>query len=307
MGDTPILDAAAAAAATPTWGPAASTPHLGMPRALLPSPGSPMASQFGFGSNEQADQSMESHEAEIIGGATVAMHKLSIQHGSLKTYLNKELDSLSAKKEFFDYLKRSFPEKDDQHYEHGMLEQILENDRAGSLPQCVHISALSFLPACSLKPPPGCDITDQLVGEIFQDGFITASEPLLVTQPAELALLSDEVETQAFYLGHAKGQARAVTILSILYYFMKNEYDLKAVHPKLYESILAIYVHSMKVNSKEEEALLNMKLSCRGSIRRANNIVEVVFMLVNLNRYGMNDSNGFVRRWRVSRVWSVNR
>ncbi|CAK0808477.1 unnamed protein product [Prorocentrum cordatum] len=79
---------------------------------------------------------------------------------------------------------------------------------------------------------------------------------------------------------------------------MKNEYDLKVVHLKLYESILAIYVHSMKVNSKEEEALLNMKLSCRGSIRRANNIVEVVFMLQNLsNRYGMSDSAGFVRRW----------
>ncbi|CAK0905435.1 unnamed protein product [Prorocentrum cordatum] len=79
---------------------------------------------------------------------------------------------------------------------------------------------------------------------------------------------------------------------------MKNEYDLKVVHLKLYESILATYVHSMKVNSKEEEALLNMKLSCRGSIRRANNIVEVVFMLQNLsNRYGMSDSAGFVRRW----------
>ncbi|CAK0907391.1 unnamed protein product, partial [Prorocentrum cordatum] len=236
--------------------------------------------------------------ANIIGETIRAMHTLSIQHGSLKTYLNKELDSFTAKKEFLEYLKRVFPEKDDVHYEHGVLDPILEMDRAGSLPQCVHVSALSFLPACSLKPPPGCDVTDQLVGEIFQDGFVTASDPLLVTQPAELASLSEDDDARGFYLGYAKGQARAVAILSILLYFMKNEYDLKVVHLKLYESILAIYVHSMKVNSKEEEALLNMKLSCRGSIRRANNIVEVVFMLQNLsNRYGMSDSAGFVRRW----------
>ena len=80
---------------------------------------------------------------------------------------------------------------------------------------------------------------------------------------------------------------------------MKNEYDIKAVHPTLDESILTIYVHSMKVNSKEDDALLNMKLSFSGSIRRANNIVEVVFMLQNLaSRYGMTDSAGFLRRWR---------
>ena len=55
----------------------------------------------------------------------------------------------------------------------------------------------------------------------------------------------------------------------------------------------------MRAEIEEEEALLNMKLSCRGSIRRANNIVEVVFMLQNLaTRYGMGDSAGFVCRWR---------
>ena len=276
---------------------------LGQPSLLFRALASPSTcasmEPFGFGDAQDADQSMESHEADFIGPTIQAMHMLSIQHGSLKTYLNKELDSITAKNEFHDYLKQAFPEKDDVHYEHGMLDQILEMERAGALPQCVHVSALSFLPACSLKPPPGCDVTDQLVGEILQDGFITASEPLLVTQPAELAYLREGEDARAFYLGYAKGQARAVTILCILLYCMKNEYDIKAVHPKLYESILAIYVHSMKVTSKEEEALLNMKLSCRGSIRRACNIVEVVFMLQNLaNRYGMSDSAGFVRRWR---------
>ena len=49
--------------------------------------------------------------------------------------------------------------------------------------------------------------------------------------------------------------------------------------------------------SKVDEALQNMKLSCRGSLRKATNTIQCVFMVRSLMTFGLTDTMTFVRQW----------
>ena len=56
-------------------------------------------------------------------------------------------------------------------------------------------------------------------------------------------------------------------------------------------------VHHIALGSKPDEALQNMKLSARGSIRKKTNIIQVVVMVKKLYQHGLHDFSVFVRRW----------
>ncbi len=47
------------------------------------------------------------------------------------------------------------------------------------------------------------------------------------------------------------------------------------------------------------EALANMKLSARASIRKAANIIQVTIIVKNLYQHGVNDFTSFTRRWNL--------
>ena len=49
--------------------------------------------------------------------------------------------------------------------------------------------------------------------------------------------------------------------------------------------------------SRVDEALQNMKLSCRGSLRKATNTIQCVFMVRSLMTFGLTDTMTFVRQW----------
>ena len=72
---------------------------------------------------------------------------------------------------------------------------------------------------------------------------------------------------------------------------------LKSAHPVLHESMRAVSVHHVSLESKVAEALQNMKLSARGSIRKKTNIIQVVVSVKNLYQHGLSDFGLFVRRW----------
>ena len=150
-----------------------------------------------------------------------------------------------------------------------------------------------------MKAAPGKDVTRQLSENYLKDGFVTAGEPLLVTQPEELQHPHDTcmLATHAPHsVGYIKGQARSLTVLALLYYCYSKNVDLKEVHPVLWQSLCKIYVLRITYSTKADEALANMKLSVRGSARRANNLVVTVMMLHNLSKQGFGDLQSFTRR-----------
>ena len=142
-----------------------------------------------------------------------------------------------------------------------------------------------------LEAPPGKNVSEKLIDEMSVDGFMSAGEPLLVNQPAEL-LDNSVTMLPDFSLGYIKGQARMNTLFDDLYDLYKagvKKEDLEATHYTFWNACRAIYALPLDKGSKLEDALVNMKVSCQGSIRRANNVIQTVVIIRELSKHGMPD------------------
>jgi len=81
------------------------------------------------------------------------------------------------------HLWEAFPERDDLFYQRApQIAAVKEKDLGAVLPVVMHIAGLGFHGDCSLKPPPGTILSQQLAEQILTDGFCTSGEPLLVCQ-----------------------------------------------------------------------------------------------------------------------------
>ena len=89
--------------------------------------------------------------------------------------------------------------------------------------------------------------------------------------------------------------ARISSVISLLYWCWEQNINLREQHPKLYDSVRAVYVHHLIKQSKVEEALSTMKLNARGNIRRATNVIQIAVIVKNLGSHGFSDFAGFVR------------
>ena len=186
-----------------------------------------------------------------------------------------------------------------------MIPSVDPEMRAGSTPLCFHLIAFGFSKECTTKPAPFHETAIELMEEIVKDGFVTASDPLIVHQPVELLqprydddlrLLSEEIRwtpsaptepvLNTMSLGYVKGMARVCTVLSLIHHSWKRGYDLEARHPKLFTSLLRVWAIHTACSSKRELALTNMKLSTRGSIRKPPNVVTILYMCMNLAEAG---------------------
>ena len=273
---------------------------------------------------------MEGGDAAAIGesGQDVKQQLLCSCEASLKRYggacqyLQHMLSNQTAGEGFLKYLANTFKEADDVLYSHDAnLPVVSENEMASTLPLCVHIAALGFTEAASLKPPAGPDLGLKLVQQILAEGFQSASQPLIVIQQ-ELdvcpvyALQAPWVEgsvnaagyLKPFNLAYVKGHARSTSLLLLLHRSMVHGVDLQAALPDVHSSILKIYVHCYTRSSRLDEALQNCKLSARGSLRRPNNTIQMVMMIKKLNTVGgLADAATFIRRWNsmTSRCFQV--
>ena len=137
---------------------------------------------------------------------------------------------------------------------------------------------------------------------------MSSNEPLLITLPPQtqgLDLIAPWGSThgtgptlQPGSIGYVKGQARSSTLLALLYWTLTEKIDLATVHPILYQSVLEISAHCLNLSSRVQEAMSNMKWSVRGSIRKANNIIQIVLMIQNLGKSGASSDPGlFIRTW----------
>ncbi len=194
--------------------------------------------------------------------------------------------SLQLRDAFTNAMDDMFPELQDTlyHHESKMPPIITDDDMAVSQPVAVHITSLGYDLAASTKDPPGTQLFTELVDLYLTDGFKTSNEPLLVTQPGELAHLGLQLpQAQGTLatasLGYIKGLARTSSVLAFVHWCWVHGHDLANINPILHKSLLTIYVHYMPMDSKVDEALKNMKVSCAGSIRRPPNVIGIVSMI----------------------------
>ncbi|CAK9018185.1 Uncharacterized protein SCF082_LOCUS13970 [Durusdinium trenchii] len=222
-------------------------------------------------------------------------------------YLIANLSSHDAVENFSEWLRVTFPEADDCLYSDKPLSKVSGQnpDFACQIPLCLHVSMLGFTSACTLKPPPGSEHCNNLIQEFLKDGFLTASDPLLVMEhdpdcaPFDVPMHPSQ-KARAFSLAYLKGYARSCTLLFVLHRIKSLGLDLaedESLKP-LMGSVVKIWAHCVHHPSRMDEALQNMKLSARGSLRHANNLIQCCFIIRNLRgKCGLSDSSVFVKRW----------
>ena len=141
------------------------------------------------------------------------------------------------------------------------------------------------------------------------EGCVTAGDEMRITQPASLGQFcapETQLKTpwtstdlddplQPLSLGYIKGMLRSCPIHSVLSWCKDHGHDIRTCHPQLYASLLRIYVVFTPKNSKREEATENFIISCRGSIRRAPDLLAILYMILNLRDSGDRDYIGFVK------------
>ena len=116
---------------------------------------------------------------------------------------------------------------------------------------------------------------------------------------------SEESALKPFSLGYLKGRARLTSLFALLLSVFEEEVsldDLKSFCPKLFDSVSVIWVQHMRQNSKEDEVLCNLKLSTRGSLRKAANLIQIAFMVRRLLASGGTDYTTFLRKYNQQSV-----
>ena len=248
------------------------------------------------------------------------MFELLSKYASPAVYLQEAMPSLKEMQKFAQWLWKTFPERDDTLYQHtSPIPAVTEEQMAQSPPVPLHLAALGFQEGVSLKPAPGREHTLELIAMFLKDGFITASDVLLISQPAVLATANSELQVPwgkdssdavlgAFSVGYIKGRARVTSLFALLFAMYEADGDdtmgdtLQSQCFKFWDSCRVVWAQHFKQATKEDEALQNMKLSLRGSLRKAANIVQVATMIRKLLAEGHTDFNSFLRRWNQQTV-----
>jgi hypothetical protein len=232
------------------------------------------------------------------------MKYLAEQYHSPGKYLESVLGDPGSVNKFAEHLWTYYPEQDDTTYHHHKrLEPTAEKEWSHTLPTCLHLNSFGFEKGCSLKPFPGTETWLILTDQYLADGFQTNSEPLLVVQSVQVSSSSwkiwwsDPDPMPSFSLGYVKGMARMSSLFALLHYCWVEGLDVKQNHPVLYESLLRIWAHHVEHQNKLDEAIHTMKLSAKGSIRKAVNVIQAAVMIQNLFMHGLTDFGMFVRKW----------
>ena len=84
---------------------------------------------------------------------------------------------------------------------------------------------------------------------------------------------------------------------SLLYWIYNSEINLKKEHDKLYDSVTDIKAYRMHADTPLDEVMQNMQVGARGSIRTANSIIDMVYMVRGLSASANVDVNKFIKEW----------
>ena len=213
---------------------------------------------------------------------------------------------------FMEWLWQEFPETDDAVFSYqSVLPSIAEDEVASTLPLVVHVSTLGFTAQCTLKPPLGMDLALRLVQQFLVEGFKTGDQPLYVLQHSEVCLFPEQGPwmlagqgpeaargLKPFNLSFLKGFSRATSLLMLLHRVKESGINLSEQLPDFHQSIRKIHVQVLRQASRMAEALSNMQISSRHSLRSAPNTVTSVFTIRNLMKVGgLQDVGTFIKKW----------
>lgn len=233
-------------------------------------------------------------------------------HGGPYQFLHHQMPDIEKRNGFVHWLFDMFKLQDDVPYHKSSIIPACDPEVIGQQPpRCFHIAAFGFDSECTSKSAPFEDVCTDIMEEILKDGFVTSGDPLIVQQPVEY--MNGELKLDVLWkpdeqgvsvlhtqsLGYIKGMARVSTILALLYTCWDKNYDIEARHPKMYTSVLRVWALHAPASSKREIALANMKLSARGSIRRAPNVITILFMVQKLKTSGDSDFASFLKIWNM--------
>ena len=216
-----------------------------------PAPGSPgVASDCASWANPPSDDPASATGA--FGARVItAMKRIITVYKSPNRFLQQKLSTISEQNEFQTWLWTTFPEDETLSYEHGKeLSSVTEEDMATQPPLLLHPCVLNYSTKASLKLPCNRETFMDLVEHFINDGFVTASEPLRITQ------LDDDVEGLTTHwtdadsgkyqmlkpcsIGFTKGMSRTTTLFTMLLWAKEEGIDLAVQHPRL--CILRFYL-----------------------------------------------------------------
>ena len=202
----------------------------------------------------------------------------------------------------------TFPESEEVLYHHkASLPSCTEDEISSTPPLVIHVAALGMDKTCSLKPPPGKAQCSSQCEQYLTEGFLSNTQfagPLLVLPrvvPEDKSLpdlwRDGGDDLVPFSLGYLKGMNRTSSLFLMLHRIFICKIDLAKDLPSLHRSILTIHCLYVKTGTRVDEALANMKMSCRGSLVKATNTLQAVMMIKNLSSMGLTNHMHFVRRW----------
>ena len=103
-----------------------------------------------------------------------------------------------------------------------------------------------------------------------------------------------------------QGNARIVTLHFLLSLIVDDEIDLQTLLPKVWESMRSIVCRNVGFANKEEQVFDNFKLSGRGAIRRAPNVISWMHFLLNQKQVSETDIGGIIQRWNKKSARSMH-
>lgn len=141
----------------------------------------------------------------------------------------------------------------------------------------------------------------KLVDEFLTNGFLTASEPLIVYQSDTYpGKVENQQGAPIFFSHYVKGAARASTVLMLAHLLCKLKLDVASLSPRLFQSLLVIHCTETTCPTDATSiALENAALSARGDIRRQHDVITWLSKLLILKSKGKTPSE-VLKRWNES-------
>ena len=223
-------------------------------------------------------------------------------------FLENTLDSNEKQAKFLHYLL-SFGEDDPEasYQVAAEMSTVNQDNMACQQAHIIPIAAFSYKRNCSPKTP-SAHTAKKLAAEIIKDGFVTMMEPILALpadtgDPTCIPIPAWEKECrprtalQGFQLKYIKGGTRICTLFSLLALVHFDDVKLQDVSENLYQSCKRIAVYIMPAPTAHDVCLINAKMSMRGSLKKAWNVVTWLTTILQLRRNGDHDHVSLIRRW----------
>ena len=233
--------------------------------------------------------------------------------GGYNSYVRKTLAEPGARTGYMQWLWTFLPEQPDRAYHHDQnMTAVTEQDMASMSPMCLHLGVFGYTESASnTRPYTPDDVAEKLLKFIVADGFCTASEPLWIISPADMANPTDvtppwtadsaqQTPLMPFSQGFIKGMARITIAHCIALVCYEDGIDLKSQHPHLYQSLQAIHAHFTPRSSIIDEAVAGCKVSLKGSVRRERCVIELTILIERLIKQGIEDYQQFVKKFNAS-------